>query len=129
MRLCFCFRFCYDISNKDIKWRLPFDHSFGGYTKLRSHVFIKCTAHNLDMCCLCEGKPKGDYWYCRSQILCRRCYDTEWAKPDKYTRTQLAAFRVSLELLYKVMVLINVGPFKFRLNIFGFLYSFFLYVP
>uniref|UniRef100_A0A1B6LN21 Uncharacterized protein n=1 Tax=Graphocephala atropunctata TaxID=36148 RepID=A0A1B6LN21_9HEMI len=84
--------FYYDVTGAR-KHEMPFDHSFGGRTRLKPHVFVKCVPDNLDVCSRCDTKPLGDYWHFRSDFLCRPCYDVEWNKPTKYSRKQLEAFK------------------------------------
>lgn len=76
---------------------MPYDHTFGGRTRLRPHVFIKCTPENLDMCSRCDHKPEGDYWCCGLEFLCHHCYATEWNNPTKYTRKHLENFKVIIQ--------------------------------
>lgn len=92
------FRFCYDITKAYKDYKIPFRHSFGGRTVIQPHVYIKCIPENLDICLRCENKPVGDYWFKGNNIYCRQCFNTEWSNPQKFTRSQLELFTVSLVL-------------------------------
>lgn len=85
--------FNYDISRAYRKREMDFDHSFGGRTKLRPHVLWKCTPENTDTCGKCQKKPCGDYYISGSNVLCLRCFDSEWNKPSKFSRRQLYSFK------------------------------------
>ncbi|XP_034189333.1 uncharacterized protein LOC117608392 [Osmia lignaria lignaria] len=71
-----------------------FEHSFGGKTKMKLGVDLKCCSKNTDICKVCNKKLLGDYWHLKNKIfLCKLCMNKEYERQTKYKRKELKQFR------------------------------------
>jgi len=89
------------------KREIKFEHSFGGRTKMKLGVYLKCCSRNTDTCKICGEKPMGDYWHLNSKIfLCRMCMTKEFQQEIKFKRKELKLFQVTSFFLKQVINLI-----------------------